>query len=123
MRSPKTWAGATNCVFTGGNANGDTVFPIDQALGLLFIVDTPGPGSKLYWNSCCRFQYLVQWWREFIYRVSDFALPDWTRRNGTFTEVAATPLAAALPLFANGLGALGPLGWRRKRKAAAIATV
>jgi hypothetical protein len=34
----------------------------------------------------------------------------------------ATPLPAALPLFASGLGALGLLGWRRKRKnAAAIA--
>ncbi len=33
-----------------------------------------------------------------------------------------TPLPAALPLFASGLGAMGLLGWRRKRKnAAAIA--
>ena len=31
----------------------------------------------------------------------------------------ATPLPAALPLFASGLGALGLLGWRRKRKAQA----
>lgn len=31
---------------------------------------------------------------------------------------AATPLPAALPLFATGLGAMGLLGWRRKRKAA-----
>jgi hypothetical protein len=30
-----------------------------------------------------------------------------------------TPLPAALPLFAGGLGALGLLGWRRKRKAMA----
>ena len=30
-----------------------------------------------------------------------------------------TPLPATLPLFATGLGALGLLGWRRKRKAAA----
>jgi len=30
-----------------------------------------------------------------------------------------TPLPAALPLFASGLGALGFLGWRRKRKAQA----
>jgi hypothetical protein len=29
-----------------------------------------------------------------------------------------TPLPAALPLFASGLGALGVMGWRRKRKAA-----
>jgi len=28
-----------------------------------------------------------------------------------------TPLPAALPFFATGLGALGLLGWRRKRKA------
>jgi hypothetical protein len=33
--------------------------------------------------------------------------------------VSQTPLPAALPLFASGLGALGLLGWRRKRKASA----
>jgi hypothetical protein len=32
----------------------------------------------------------------------------------------ATPLPAGLPLFASGLGALGLLGWRRKRKARAV---
>jgi hypothetical protein len=37
--------------------------------------------------------------------------------SGTST----TPLPAALPLFASGLGALGLLGWRRKRKASASA--
>lgn len=31
----------------------------------------------------------------------------------------ATPLPGALPLFVSGLGGLGLLGWRRKRKAAA----
>jgi len=36
-------------------------------------------------------------------------------------EISSTPLPAALPLFATGLGALGLLGWRRKRKNAAIA--
>jgi hypothetical protein len=35
------------------------------------------------------------------------------------TGVSAVPLPAALPLFASGLGALGLLGWRRKRKALA----
>jgi hypothetical protein len=31
-------------------------------------------------------------------------------------EIIATPLPAAFPLFATGLGALGLLGWRRKRR-------
>jgi hypothetical protein len=35
-------------------------------------------------------------------------------------DPVATPLPAALPLFATGLGALGLLGWRRKRKAQAV---
>jgi hypothetical protein len=41
--------------------------------------------------------------------------------NGSYTGTleVVTPLPAALPLFATGLGALGLLGWRRKRKAAA----
>jgi hypothetical protein len=41
----------------------------------------------------------------------------------TFTPsvlVSQTPLPGALPLFATGLGALGLLGWRRKKKAAAL---
>jgi hypothetical protein len=39
--------------------------------------------------------------------------------QATYTEVptTTTPLPATLPLFATGLGALGLLGWRRKRKA------
>jgi hypothetical protein len=37
----------------------------------------------------------------------------------TFTPVSSVPVPATLPLFATGLGALGLLGWRRKRKAIA----
>ena len=36
---------------------------------------------------------------------------------GSFLVADATPLPATLPLFATGLGALGLLGWCRKRKA------
>ena len=35
-------------------------------------------------------------------------------------NAGTTPLPPALPLFASGLGALGLLGWRRKKKAAAL---
>jgi hypothetical protein len=34
-------------------------------------------------------------------------------------QISESPLPAALPLFASGLGALGFIGWRRKRKMAA----
>jgi hypothetical protein len=42
--------------------------------------------------------------------------------DGVGNALPSTPLPAALPLFASGLGALGLFGWRRKRKnTAAIA--
>jgi len=47
--------------------------------------------------------------------------------SGSFTFATTTespsaiPLPAALPLFATGIGGLGLLGWRRKRKARAAA--
>jgi hypothetical protein len=37
--------------------------------------------------------------------------------TGLQATISETPLPAALPLFASGLGAIGVLGWRRKRKA------
>ena len=40
--------------------------------------------------------------------------------DGIVNEVV-TPLPAALPLFATGLGALALLGWRRKRTARSVA--
>jgi uncharacterized protein (TIGR03118 family) len=39
--------------------------------------------------------------------------------DGLFGAIDSTPLPAALPLFATGLGGLGLLSWRRKRKAGA----
>ncbi len=47
-----------------------------------------------------------------------------TNLNTGFTNISvgsATPLPGTLPLFASGLGMLGLLGWRRKRKAQAAA--
>jgi uncharacterized protein (TIGR03118 family) len=39
--------------------------------------------------------------------------------DGLFGAIEPTPLPAALPLFATGIGGLGLFGWRRKRKAQA----
>jgi hypothetical protein len=41
--------------------------------------------------------------------------------NWSLTAASETPLPASFPLLATGLGAMGMLGWRRKRKAAALA--
>ena len=42
--------------------------------------------------------------------------------QGISANASAVPLPAALPLFAGGLGGLGLLGWRRKRKKAVAVT-
>jgi hypothetical protein len=44
--------------------------------------------------------------------------------NGTAfvnENTTSTPLPAALPLFATGIGAMGFVGWRRKRRAQSVA--
>jgi hypothetical protein len=52
-------------------------------------------------------------------------IPEFDQTSGLFSSaslvvtspsVVATPVPAALPLFATGLGALGLLGWWRQRK-------
>jgi hypothetical protein len=50
---------------------------------------------------------------------NNLGLQNFSEVSGDFQ--ATTPLPAALPLFATGLGGLSLLGWRRKRKAQAIA--
>jgi hypothetical protein len=53
-----------------------------------------------------------------------FDLTSILNNQSTFTATISpspVPLPSALPLFATGLGALGLLGWRRKRKAATVA--
>ena len=102
-----------------------------------FVPQVQVSGGEFFWLSGDRpnssfpvgFTDLQSWTR-------DAALdPDWSRIgtdivgpvngvtptfNAAFSlDGVETPLPAALPLFATGLGALGLLGWRRKRKAAA----
>jgi hypothetical protein len=43
------------------------------------------------------------------------------RSGNTVIATDPTPIPTAFPLFATGLGGLGLLGWRRKRKAQAVA--
>jgi hypothetical protein len=47
---------------------------------------------------------------------AEFSGPPLPGSDEIATATPATPLPTALPLFATGLGGLGLLGWRRKRK-------
>ena len=56
------------------------------------------------------------------YSFNQYSNPSVFTTGAITDSLAATPLPAALPLFAGGLGMLGLIGRRRKRRAAAIAT-
>jgi hypothetical protein len=54
--------------------------------------------------------------------VGDTITVDFSVGGSVVSPNAVTPLPAAFPLFATGLGAIGLFGWRRKRKNAAAVT-
>jgi hypothetical protein len=102
---------------------GDTTTPIDSN-GLIFAISSnplrgqdalfaawdKGDGTLAFLISGTLAGVFDVWVKEIV-GSGEIAL--------TGSENFQTPLPAALPLFATGLGALGLLGWRRKRKQAA----
>ena len=52
------------------------------------------------------------------WNLGSYINPAYFGPNLQFGEVSAVPLPAAFPLLASGLGGLGLIGWRRKRKTA-----
>ncbi len=112
--------GAANTGIAAFSGAGVEINPNSGSLGagldaFYFLGFVPGPASTTtsYDYFCSPFSACVS-----------FSNVD-PNANGYFFGVeltpSATPLPAALPLFATGLGAMGLLGWRRKRKAAALA--
>jgi hypothetical protein len=67
-------------------------------------------GAQLYSGSVKSPQFVLGTY-DFIPFTGDFGAS-----TLTISPISATPLPAALPLFAGGLGALGLLGWCRRRK-------
>jgi hypothetical protein len=81
---------------------------IEALLGTFYQFSTvgPGPGSEDFSCDC---------------DPGPGHIADNVNDPGTWSQVAtpvATPIPAALPLFATGLSVMGLLGWRRKRKSA-----
>jgi hypothetical protein len=85
----------------------------NEFMGFAFGVNPAPPGA--YWGvSGIGGTGLIEWYANNVQVV--ISSPE----NLQFSAV--TPLPAALPLFATGLGGLGLLGWRRKRKVQALVT-
>lgn len=70
-------------------------------------------GGHMYWTNASPFGSAA--W------TTDGFRPGWVEFQATFSDTVATPLPAALPLFASGIGAMGLFGWRRRRKTEAAA--
>ena len=79
--------------------------------------DSCGPANGGALIDACRASVDIELQKEINQINSDYAL---NFSAVAVPQVAETPLPAAFPLFASGLGALGLLGWRRKRKTAAL---
>ena len=99
--------------FLFGNGSGQfTSLPGPANVFLQFLVLLPGQGPQFLAFSS---------FTNGLWCIGVNACAADAGNNGIWAVVAnnAVPLPAALPLFAGGLGALGLLGWRRKRKALA----
>ena len=101
-----TYGGTGSIV--GGAANGG---PISSAMGIGFRLDSTDPSIAYAFFDDSGGNPTDADFDDMIVKL----------QISSNTEIGDTPLPAALPLFATGLGVMGLLGWRRKRKALAIA--
>ena len=88
-------------------------------------LDTPPADGMLTFNSDGSFTYTPKpnstVTEFFTYHDFDSTLGGISDSATVEIDFTATPLPATLPLFATGIGGLGLLGWRRNRKAQAVA--
>ena len=109
-----------------------TFFILSERFGTNTIVNAPGDGNiSLFYNFGVHYGAGLSLNLSngilTVLSLSDYVFDnahrftDFLHFSGTIENITPTPLPAALPLFATGLGALGLLGWRRKRKAQAAA--
>jgi hypothetical protein len=124
---------------------GNTFRPMIEQGGIFYLAAIPGPGvpepGSTGWNTLSQAGLTASAFTQYDFTTGTFgtANPDFAggpmlfglaQLTGFFPGFTATadydnlsftlvptPLPAALPLFATGLGALGLLGWRRKKKA------
>jgi hypothetical protein len=115
--------------FAGGAPSFVSGDPLDRFAGAFFSNDCGA--SLVAGNSCTAVLHYLTNAADFNgdsgLNRSEFVIGDnlETANVSMFYQITivdpATPLPAALPLFVTGIGGLGLLGWRRKRKAVAVA--
>ena len=102
----------------------------DQATNLFVVAPKPTPLNPIVLLPGTNFNVKISWDAvdnikdndvDFGVWLSTLSVDDLATKvteGVSFTlKVTDTPIPASLPLFATGIGALGLLGWRRKRKA------
>jgi hypothetical protein len=99
--------GTGSVIGTVSFQDGEGYFVNGLQNSLAYGPNTTGPGDIISISSTVAFQSAILTNDTGGFEVADIS-----------ATLIATPLPAALPLFATGLGALGLLGWRRKRRVA-----
>jgi hypothetical protein len=102
----------------------------DQPANITLIGPNPTIGNPLILNPGTNFNIKFSWDAVDNIKDNDVDFGLWDARFnidivegniltsvGALVQVNDLPIPAALPLFATGIGGLGLLGWRRKRKA------
>jgi len=89
--------------------------PLFSLTGSSLLIQTFG-------HDLVNFQTLDGFFNSVVLSSTDysFEFANLTAYDPPTVNVAVTPLPAALPLFATGLGALGLIGWRRNKKVHAL---
>jgi hypothetical protein len=97
-----------------------------SAVGLFFNFGDPSKASLVFEDTTTPNNALAAFYSTFYYSLGGYANLDTylgyvnydpivSSDNLQIAAVGTTPLPAALPLFASGLGAIGLFSWRRKR--------
>jgi hypothetical protein len=115
-----TFTGTLNASFSGSTADvsGNAVYPLSASNGSITF-SPAASGWETFSQGPDGVEFLVPFPGQVgeIYIATDSFNPTYTSPIYAPLIIAneVTPLPTALPLFATGLGAMGLIGWRRKR--------
>jgi uncharacterized protein (TIGR03118 family) len=122
--APSTFGQFAGDLLVGNHGDG-TIDAFDPITGMLLGMLRDAQGNPIVNERLWALAFRAQgsgFDADGLFFTSAPTVPDFNTVGGLFGEIQPlpeTPLPAALPLFASGIGVLGLLGWRKKRKQAA----